>query len=203
MLFDYNDHSDSQVDHALRALNNPLANTGIYSAQYSEPAQQSTGNFPVQIANDMNFMAHSLSDNGDINYASTNDSRSNLTFSYDHRSSDHPNSSFLSRSDENTRRSFSHQQNSIRLNSFESDNSMVHSTVPNPREQAPPDTPLPSRVSHLTPPRQTYKRGGKLAHGGSQGNRQENVGRGKFEARLAKARTMPNCTASALQKGVL
>ena len=173
ILFGYHEHSDSPVDYTLRALNDPLANTGTYSALYSQPAHQITEDPPAQMVNDMNPMANGLSDPGNINYTLANDTRSGLAFSYAHRSSQHPNTNFLSRSDENTGQSFSHHQNSIPLNSFESDNCMTRSTVRNSREQAPPDTSLLSRVGQFTPPWQSPKRGRKLAHGASQGKPSE------------------------------
>ena len=168
MPFGYNDY-------ALGTLHEPPAETGIYSAQYSEPARQFRAILPVQTANDMDPMAHSFSNIGETNYASTNDSRSNLTFSYEHRSSGHPNSGLLSRSHENTRRSFSHPHDSIQPNSFRSsENNILRLMVPDNRELAPPNTPLHTRVSHVTPPRQTSKRKGdnpntKVAHCGPQG----------------------------------
>ena len=183
ILFDYHDHSDRPVDYTLHALNDPLANTSTYSALYSQPAHQITEDPPAQMVNDMNPMANGLSDPGNINYTSANDTRSGLAFSYAHRSSQHPNTNFLSRSDENTGQAFSHHQNSILLNSFESDNSMTRSTVRNPREQTPPDTSLLSRVGQLTPPRQSPKRGRKLAHGASHGKPSETD-----QARECKAR---------------
>ena len=147
MLFDYNNHNGAQFDYDLRTLNEPPANTCNWSDQYSEPAQH---------------------------FTEIDDSRSNLTSSYEHRSSGHPSSGFLSRSHESTRRSISHPHDSIHRNSFgSSDNDMLRSTVPNHHEQAPPDIYLHTHVSHVTPPRQTSGRKGdnpnpKVARGGPQ-----------------------------------
>lgn len=181
----YDDHRDSHVNYAQRPLNDPVANTNICSALYQQPAQHFTENPPVQTANDMNLMANSLSDHGGINYASTNHSRSELTFPYAHPSSQHSNSTFPAPSDENTDQSFSHQQSSIQFNSFESDNTMTRSTARNPRDQAPPDTSFLSRASPLTPSQQSPKRGRKFADGTSQGKPSETN-----QARECKARKL-------------
>ena len=187
MPLNYNDYSDSQVYYAPGALSEPLADTGVYSALCSEPAQQFRGILSVQTANDMDLMTHSFSNIGEVSYASTNDSRSNLNFSYKHRSSGHPNSEFLSRSHENTRRSFSHPNDNIQPNSFGSSD-MLRLMVPDNRELAPPDTPLHTRVSHVTPPRKTSKRKGnnpnpKVAHCGPQGRPSETDQERKRRAR--------------------
>ncbi|KAK0513982.1 hypothetical protein JMJ35_003704 [Cladonia borealis] len=187
MPFVYNGYSDSQVDHAPGTLNEPPADTGVYNAQCSEPAQQFRGILPVQTANDMDPMAHSFSNIGETNYASTNDSRSSPTFSYEHRCSGHLNSGFLSRSHENTRRSFSQPHDSIQPNSFGSSD-MARLMVPDNRKLAPPDTPLHTRITHFTPPRQTSNGKGenpnpKVAHCRPQGKPSETD-----QARKRKAR---------------
>ena len=156
------DHGNSHVDY-----DDTLSATGTYNALYPEPPQRIIENSPAQMINDVNSMANGFSDRGDISYTSTNDSRSGLTNPYAHRSSQHPNSGFPSHFDGTIRQSFSHQQSSIQLIPFEPDNSMTRSTVQNPREQAPPDISLLSRVSHLAPPQQSPEKGRKLARGAS------------------------------------
>ena len=179
MLFGYNEHSDSRVDYAPLTLNELPASTGIYSAQYSHPAQQFTENSLFQATNYMHPMSHSFSDNGEINNASTNDNRSDLALSYEHWSSEHTSNGFPSHSHENVCRAFSHPQNNVQVNSFESsDNNMVRLTASNYSEQAPPDTSPHTRVSHVTPPRQTSGQMGKdpnprVANRGSQGKPSE------------------------------
>ena len=185
--FNFYGYSDSQVAYAPGTLDELTADTGIYSAQCSKPAQQSRGILPVQTANDMDPKAHSFSNTGETNYASTIDSRFDPNFSYEHRSSGHRNSGFLSRSQENTRRSFSHSHDSIQPNSFGSSD-RLRLMLPDNRELAYPDTSLHSRVSHVTPPRQTSKRKGnnpnpKVAHCGPQGKPSETD-----QARIHRAR---------------
>ena len=131
--FGYNDHRDSHVNYAQRPLNDPVANTDVCNALYQQPTQHLTKNPSVQTANDIHLTANALSDHGGINYASTNDSQSELTFPYAHPSSQHPNSTFPGPSNESTGQSFSHQQSSIQFNSFESDNTMTRSTARSPR----------------------------------------------------------------------
>ena len=168
-FFGSHDHSNSHVDYALNPLNDTLADTDTYNDPYSQPAQHIIEHSSAQLVNDVSPMANRLSDHGDISYTSTNDSRSGLTFPYAHRSSQPPNSGFPSHFDGSIDQSFSHQQSSIQLNLFESDNNMTRSMVQNPREQAPPDIPLLSRVNHLTPSQQPPEKGRKLAHGTSHG----------------------------------
>ena len=183
IVFGSHDHSNSHVDYALSPLNDTLADTGTYNDLYSQAAQHIIEHSPAQVVNDMNPMANGLSDHGDISYTSTNDSRSGLTNPYAYPSSQHPNSGFPSHFNRNIGQSFSHQQSSIQLIPFESDNSMTRSTVQNPREQAPPNRSLLSRVSHLTPPQQSPEKGRKLAHGASHGKPS-----GTDQARGCKAR---------------
>ena len=168
IFFGSHDHSNSHVDYALSPRNDTLADTGTYNDLYSQPDQHIIEHSPAQVVNDVNPMANGSSDHGDISYTSTNDSRSGLTFPYAHRSSQPPNSGFPSHFDGSIGQSFSHQQSSIQLNLFESDNNMTRSMVQKPREQAPLDIPLLSRVSHLTP-QQPPEKGRKLAHGASHG----------------------------------
>ena len=91
----------------------------------------------------------------------------------------HPNSGLLSRSHENTHRSFGYPHDGIQFNTLESsDNNMIRSMVPTDREQAPTTTSLHTMVSHVTPPRQASRRKRddpkpKIAHSRPQGKPSE------------------------------
>ena len=186
MLFDYNNHNGAQFDYDLRTLNEPPANTCNWSDQYSEPAQH---------------------------FTEIDDSRSNLTSSYEHRSSGHPSSGFLSRSHESTRRSINHPHDVFiatllghqtmtcfarRYRIITSKHLLTYTCIPTSVMLLHHGKHLGEREITLT--RRSHAVG--LRGSPLKPTRQENVGSRKVKAWLAKIRTMSS-PVSVLQRGRL